>query len=280
MTSILAGLLAALCWGIHDILVRHLGPGLVLSTAVLAVLTTGTIAMLPFALLGGGWGDMTGHALGLAVAGGFVFAVACFGLWKSFSIGPVRVVAPIIGSYPILSVTMASVFGAPVAVQDWAAVLVILGGVALVARLSNQGDAAFPRRATLIWSAVTGASFAVAFALGQAGVRAGAEWPVVLIGRVGALSTILVLVLATRRALVAPTRHMPLLAGMGLLDATAISLVTLAGTLPNPEFAAVTTSIFGVITVILARIFLRETVTQAQWASIGVVFSGVLALGL
>lgn len=280
MTSIFAGLLAALAWGVHDILVRHLGPGLVLSTAVLAVLATGTLAILPFVLTGGGWAEMTGRALALSAAGGLVYAAACFGLWKSFSIGPVKVVSPVVGAYPILSVGLAAAFGAPVDAADWGAVIVIVMGVGLVAWLSGEGDTPFPRRATLIWSALTGAAFAVSFALAQAGVRAGAEWPVVLVGRLAALAAILALVLATRQALVPPTSTTPLLAGMGLLDAAAISLVTLAGSLPNPEFAAVTTSIFGVITVILARIFLREGVTPGQWASIGVVFAGVLALGL
>lgn len=280
MTSIVAGLLAALAWGVHDLLVRRLGPDLVLSTAILAVLTTGTVAMLPFALLGGGWDGMTRRAGMIAASGGLAFALACLGLWKAFSIGPVKVVAPVIGAYPILSVGMAAATGAPVALQDWGAVLVIVGGVAIVARASGDASESYPRRATLIWAALAGTSFAVSFALAQAGVRAGAEWPVILIGRIVALAAILTLVLATRQALAPPTRAAGWLGGMGLLDAAAISLVTLAGTLPNPEFAAVTTSVFGVITVILARIFLRETVTPAQGAGIAVVFAGVLALGL
>ena len=71
-----------------------------------------------------------------------------------------------------------------------------------------------------------------------------------------------------------------LLALMGTFDAIALGLVTAAGSLPRAEYASVTSSLFGVLTVLLAAWFLRERVRAVQWLGIGAVFSGTALLGL
>jgi drug/metabolite transporter (DMT)-like permease len=67
---------------------------------------------------------------------------------------------------------------------------------------------------------------------------------------------------------------------MGVFDALALALVTAAGTLPKAEYAAVTSSLFGILTVLLAAWFLREGVRGVQWFGIAVVFTGIAGLGL
>jgi drug/metabolite transporter (DMT)-like permease len=281
VTSIVVGLFAALSWGVHDLLVRYLGGRMFISTAVLTVLCVGTLATLPFALAGGGWGEMTGSAVAVALAGGGFYALACLALYRALAIGPVKLVAPIIAAYPILSVSLAWLAGNPVAAKDWLGVSIIVAGVGLVAWLSDPEDRHLRRRAAIVFATVSGAGFAFAFALAQAAVRAGAEWPAVLTGRLAAIALVLAIVLVVARApLVPPRAQAGWLGAMGVLDALALSLVTLAGSLPNPEFAAVTTSIFGVITVVLARVLLHERMTPGQWGSVAVVFSGVALLGI
>ena len=68
---------------------------------------------------------------------------------------------------------------------------------------------------------------------------------------------------------------LPLLCLLGLLDAGALGLVTAAGSLPHPEFAAVAASLFGMLTVILARVVLKEPMTMPQWCAVAVVFCGI-----
>jgi drug/metabolite transporter (DMT)-like permease len=67
---------------------------------------------------------------------------------------------------------------------------------------------------------------------------------------------------------------------MGLCDAVALSLVQAAGTLPRPEFASVTSSIFGMVTIILAWAFLQERMTGPQWLAAGIAFTGIGYLAL
>ncbi len=52
----------------------------------------------------------------------------------------------------------------------------------------------------------------------------------------------------------------------------------MAGQGDNAELAAVTASTFGVITVLLAWIILRERINGLQWLGIVLVFGGIVIL--
>jgi drug/metabolite transporter (DMT)-like permease len=62
---------------------------------------------------------------------------------------------------------------------------------------------------------------------------------------------------------------------MSLLDALALGIVIAAGNLHRPEFAAVAASTFGIITIILAWLFLKERMTGGQWFGVAVCFLGI-----
>ena len=64
------------------------------------------------------------------------------------------------------------------------------------------------------------------------------------------------------------------------VGAVALGLVTAAGSLPRAEYASVTSSLFGVLTVLLAAWILHERVRGVQWLGIAAVFSGIAGLGL
>jgi drug/metabolite transporter (DMT)-like permease len=44
------------------------------------------------------------------------------------------------------------------------------------------------------------------------------------------------------------------------------------------EITAVIGSLFGAVTVLLARVFLKEQMSKFQWAGIGLIFFGVASL--
>ena len=102
----------------------------------------------------------------------------------------------------------------------------------------------------------------------------------ILIGRVVALMVLLGLLLWYRGSLMPHRGHFAVLALMGVIDAVALGLVTAAGGLPRAEYASIASSLFGVLTVLLAAWFLKERVRPVQWFGIAAVFSGIAALGL
>lgn len=277
------GLTAALIWAVHDLLARKLSQGAALLPIIAVVLASGCVVLAPIAVLYGDWSAMTGTAILISVAYGLAYAVAGGALYKAFSLAPVRLVSPVIGAYPMLSLLIALAQGQPVTLADWLAVAAIVSGIAIVA-LSARDDSpegyAAPPAVALGWAALSAIGFATTFALGQEATRQGSELPAMLIGRFVALSAILILALTQRASVRPQTTQTWLLALMGTFDAVALGLVTAAGTLPRAEYASVTSSLFGVLTVLLAAWILRERVRPVQWLGIGAVFSGIAALGL
>lgn len=277
------GLAAALIWAVHDLLARKLSQGGALLPMLVVVLGAGCAVLVPASLIAGNWAAMTVAATAIATASGLAFALAIGALYRAFSLAPVRVVSPVIGAYPMLTLLIALVQGREVTTGDWLAVAAIVAGIAVVALAARddgpEGYAAAPGVA-IGWAALSAIGFAATFALGQEATRQGSELPVALIGRVVALAATLALMLRQRGSLAAQRRQMGVLALMGVLDAVALGLVTASGGLPQAEYASVASSLFGVLTVLLAAWFLHERVRGVQAAAIALVFGGIAALGL
>lgn len=279
MQALILGLVAALAWGFHDICVRFVSQRTGILPAMLTVLVTGLILVAGVALIWGDWHEVTFQSLWLSALSGAIYAGGSYALYRAFAQGPVKLVAPLIGAYPILSVAMASVQGQPVGLGQWAAVLVVVAGVAAVALFASEEDDGRIKPSTVYWGIAAAAGFALTFAVGQTATRAGAELPVLMLTRAAAVVVIAVMVVANKTNPRPPLKILPLLCAMGALDALALGLVLFSGSLPRPEFAAVSSSLFGLITVILAWAILRESMTRNQWISVAVTFAGIAFLG-
>ncbi|UWQ91862.1 DMT family transporter [Rhodobacteraceae bacterium M382] len=280
MQALILGLAAALAWGVHDLCVRLVAPRTSIPSAILTVFLTGAILVSIAAFFHGELSLPSGLALSLSCLSGAVFAGGSYGIYRAFAIGPVKLVAPIIGSFPILSVALASLQGKTSTLDQWLAVFVVVGGVGCVAILSKDEEEGTASTAAILWSILAATCFSASFALGHAATQAGSEMPVLVATRLAGVATIAIAVLAHRSAFLPTLRTLPVLIAMGLLDALALGLVLMSGNLPNPEFSSVSSSLFGLITVILAWALLRESMTKAQWVSVAVTFSGIAYLGL
>lgn len=283
MLSLTLGLAAACLWAVHDLLARKLSQGASVIAIILVVLATGSVVLALPALAAGHWTAMTGMAWVYAVATGLAFALAIGGLYRAFSLAPVRLVAPVVGAYPMLSLAIAMAQGRSVSAAEWLAVLVIVGGIGIVAATAHGGAEDGPPPPTLramAWAGLGAVGFATTFAFGQAATRHGDELPVMLVARLVALAVYVALAFAFRAPVRATRPLLPVLALMGAFDAAALGLVTASGALPHPEYAAVASALFGVLTILLAWRVLGEKVVPVQWAGIAAVFAGIGMLSL
>ena len=279
MQSLILGLLAALLWGLHDFTVRKIGPKADAAALYLIVLTVGAALLLPLAVFAGGWQTLTAPVLRLTLASGVAAALAGYGLYRAFAIGPVRLVAPICGAFPLLSVAFAVARGAEAGPLVWLGVAAVVGGIAIVAR-GESDDVAGSKRAAVAWSGLACVNFAATFGLLQWAAELGADLPVSLLSRLAACVAMLAWVILHRIDLKPAFSLLPQLALMGALDVTALTAVTIAGGFARPEFASVAASIFGIVTILLAWRFLGEGLKPVQWAGAVVVFAGIAVLGL
>ncbi|WP_299890396.1 EamA family transporter [uncultured Ruegeria sp.] len=276
MSALLLGLLAALCWGIHDLSVRYISQSVSVIASLMAVLVFG--AFLQFALVAA-WGDfgpMSGVAVSFAIATGGFYLLAGLSMYAAFQRGPVRLVAPLVASYPVLSVTLAIWRGSTVSVWHWLAVIAIGVGVSIVAAQSDDTDTTYPAPGpTIALSLLAAVGFAAAFAVGQYATEISDEYTVSLIGRLTAILALAAIAFFSGKSIWPGVQALPLLCLMGLLDAVAILSVVAAGGLPNAQYASVAASVFGLLTVVLAWAVLKENMAPRQWLGCGVAFAGI-----
>ena len=279
MGALTLGLIAAFCWGVHDTLVRYISQRVGVFPSLFPVLVTGCV-MTGLLALFLDTGNITARAGMLAILSGIVFGVTGLSFYKALAIGPVRVVAPVVASFPILSVGWAVVNGQAVTAWQWLAVLVIVGGCAFVAVTSAEDEGAGPKTSAIFWSVLAAIGFALSFALGQVSIDEGTDLTAIAMARVGAVVVVVLLALVLRQPLMPVRSALPVLMVMGVLDAIAIGAVMLAGSYAYPAFASVAASTFGVLTIILAAVFLKEAVGRIQWVGIIVVFAAIGYLAL
>lgn len=279
MHSLLLGLAAAVAWGIHDLCVRFVSQRTGILPAMLTVFATGAILMAAAGLALADWPAMTLPAAKLAGLSGAIYTLGSYALYRAFALGPVKLAAPLVGAYPVLTLGLAMLHGQPVGPGHWLAVAAVVGGLGCIAVFSADDDGGAFNPRTAGWGLMAAIGFALTFATGQAATQAGAELPVLIVTRAAAILLAAALAILLRALQIPPRQILPLLGVMGALDAAALGLVIYSGTLPRPEFAAVSASLFGPVTVVLAWLVLKENMNRTQWISVAVTFGGIAYLG-
>ncbi|MGB7287706.1 MAG: DMT family transporter [Salaquimonas sp.] len=286
MLALSLGLLAALAWGVHDICVRYVSQKTNIYIALLTVLTVGTFLQIVYLVVLQDNSSFDYSAMPETFGSGIAFIIASIGLYKAFEIGPVKLVAPIIASYPIFTIASASLGGQTIPLIQWLAVLVIISGVSIVAsHTGNQleNNSIGQRRLTLklqavLWALASALGFAASFAFGHLATQYASELPVTIISRLVAIVALIALITVMRINTIPKFSQLPILILMGSMDAIAHASVISAGQMEKAEYAAVAASTFGMVTILLAWLFLKETMTAIQWVGVVLVFSGIAYL--
>jgi drug/metabolite transporter (DMT)-like permease len=280
MSAVLLGLVTAVCWGGADFIARFTGravgpdvalSGMLVTSAVLLtllVLATSTPLLESFA----GWY--------LVLATGIGVLVATLLLYAALARGPIGIVAPVVGAYPVFNILISLAAGiAPTGLQ-WIAILTVMGGVAVVARFAPEPgeDVAGDLRLTLVIALLSALTFALAISAGQAAARLHDELAVTAAARwVSVVAAFVHLVIRGRRVVVPAGWRWPV-ATQGALDGLAFVALFAAAHGPGSVIAAVVASSFAAVTVMLARLILKEPMSLAQWVGIAMIVIGVGAL--
>jgi len=120
--------------------------------------------------------------------------------------------------------------------------------------------------------------YTAALLAGQLAVPIYGQFQTLWLGRLVSLAALLLYFFARRERPRLPRRWWPFLTAQGLLDASGYLFLLLGSGGPGAEIAAVTASGFAAVTVVLARLVLREAMSGLQWLGVGLIFAGVAAL--
>jgi drug/metabolite transporter (DMT)-like permease len=266
---VVLALLACVGWGVADF-----GGGLSSRSApVLGVLFWSQVASLVVAipvLLATREPAMGSTDVAISLAGGLLGAVGLALLYRGLSVGRMGVVAPVAA---VLTATLPVGYG--FLTQGIPSPLAIVGivlaalSVVLVSRAPAAADG---RPSGLRYGLAAGLTFGLftvsASALGDGLIIT----PTVLI-RIASISVIGAFVLARRSPWRVPRRLWPALVAVGVIDMSATALYLTAIGIGPLAIAAILSSLYPVVTTILAAVVLRERVTSAH--AIGIVAAGV-----
>lgn len=267
----LVALIAALVWGSADFsggqATRRLGQYPVLALSGIS----GGVVLLVLALLRRE-SLPVGSDFGWAVAAGTCGALGLGALYRGLSSGSTALVAPVAAvvgaSAPLVFELLRS--QPPSLAQSLGFVLALLG-IWLVTQ--THADLNHLRRTGLALGVTAGLGFG-GFFIFIGLINSGAVFAPLLVSRGATLLVALLLVRLRRESLPSPMRH-PLALLAGVLDAGGNIFYLIATQLTRLDVAAVISSLYPAVTVLLALMLNHEKLTRWQWTGLAACLAAV-----
>jgi drug/metabolite transporter (DMT)-like permease len=293
------GLLSALSWGAGDFAGGLAARRLSVLAALAGGQTVGLVAALCF-LAFSREAMPSPSALGIASLAGLSGLVGLASFFRALASGPMGLVAPavaVIGAGVPALVGIAR--GDDLSAVQIGGLVAALIAVTIASRPSEPGagledqpgpdghravDSERSRdrvdtRASLWLVVFAGLGFAGFYLMMNEARGLGAElwWPVSA-ARSTSLIGVLVVAAITRSRLIPPRAQVPLLLASGLGDLGGNTFFVLANAIGPLSIAAVTSSLYPVTTVLLARVVLGEKLSRLQLAGVGLALVGIVLI--
>ena len=221
---------------------------------------------------------LTGRDVWLAAGAGTGGAFGVSMLYRGLRIGRMGVVAPITGALAAaVPVVVGAVAGERPGAVAWVGIGATLAAIVLASR--PAAEHATGGRTGVVEAVVSGVGFGIVFALLDA-TSADSGLLVFVPMKVTSLVVLIAAASATRQPLTVPRPSLHLLAGIALFDNAANVLFLYATRSGLLTIAAVLSSLYPVVTVVLARFREHEHLARHQQVGLGLALAGVIALTL
>lgn len=281
MVAILLALFASLSWGISDFLGGLNSRSMAVATVMLVSQTVGLALLLPLALLHGR-PAFDAPSYGFAMAGSVAGLAGIAAMYRGMAIGSISIVAPISATGAVVPVLFGLLRGEHATALQTLGMGLVLVGIVLASRASDPSGSGGGSS-----EVARGVGFAALAALGFGGffvlIHQASAYDVLWAGTIQRLTGVcimLIVVLAQRPSLVIARSRVPGLLVIGTLDTGANVLYGYASTNGLVSLAAVLASLFPVVTVILARVVLRERLSASQGTGVVLALAGVACIAL
>jgi drug/metabolite transporter (DMT)-like permease len=284
--GVIFGVVSALCWGLGDYFITLLTRRLGTSRALLFIQILSLCAWIGFLVARprGLSGDWTLWAL--LVATGVCHVAGLAFVYRAFEIGTLSIVSPISAGFAVVTALLALATGERPPLSTLVGALVLILGVVLATRSASSATRTAPTLAGVPEAIVSALGFGTMFWLFYFHVqpRLGYGWPLVGIKTMAvAWSLFTVLASEDRKKTVSVSAGLKavLLAVAAAGADTAAWLAYIRGT--ETTYATVVTalaSLFSVVTILLAALFLRERLARHQWAGVGLILLGILLVSV
>jgi drug/metabolite transporter (DMT)-like permease len=269
MRSIVLALGASLTWGLADFFGPLKGRTLGALRVLFYVQLGGLVAIaLVIAIRGKGPADLGALvAIPAAISG----TLGLYAYYRGMAVGAMSIVAPIAGVSAAVPVVVGIASGDRPELWQWLGIAAALGGVFLASREPGRGGRVAAGVGLALLAAIGfGGYFPAMHAAGNADF-----WWASLIFRMTSASVILAAVATRRPSLRVEPIQVPLLALIGIGDMLGNLLFAAASTSGLVSITSVLASLYPIVTVVLARLVLKERVARSQEAGIALTLAGV-----
>jgi drug/metabolite transporter (DMT)-like permease len=217
------------------------------------------------------------RAIVYSVLAGIAGGLALGSFYRALAIGTMSIVAPISASGVTIPVVIGIATGDRPSSLQAAGLVVTFVGVLLASREVHEGETPSGSRASILLALVAAAGFGSYFVLSDQAADESVLW-LVLIARLAAVVLLVAFVLATRTSVAMSQRDVRILIVIGAVDLAATGLYGLANTEGLLSVVSVVGALYPVVTVLLARLVLKERLRTVQAAGVLLAFTGVAAV--
>ncbi|MFB4289266.1 EamA family transporter [Nonomuraea sp. ATR24] len=277
MLAIALALGAGLGWGASDFLgglksrSRPVPSVLLISQATALVLLTITTAVR-------GVGPPDPAFLVQAAVAGLGETVGIAALYRGLAVGTMSIVAPVAAAAPLIPLLAGLVAGQVPGPLQFAGLVLTALGLVIASRRPATGTGDRPLT-SILYGLLAALGFGTFFLSMHNAGQADTGWAL-LTARLTTVIVIASVVVLRRHHVTVRRSDLPVLASIGVLIVAADAQYAVASMLGPVSVAAVLGSLHTVVTIVLARIVLKERLTRPQTIGMGVVLAGVLALSL
>jgi drug/metabolite transporter (DMT)-like permease len=279
----LLGILSALSFGIGDFLARFSSREVGFKNSLFWMLIVGAIFyLILFSFFGDG---LNPNPIGLSNSflSGILIMFGLLCLYRGLQMGPVSIVAAITASNPLIVFLIRYALGSEPTLLQWLSTLVVISGAILVSFSANSfqeslGLTKKQIKESVIISFMASITLALGLIFSQEATNTLEPLETVIYIRFFSLLGVSSILLFTKSKITLTKKAIPILFFQGILETSGYFCLVSAYIFDKASIAVVISSGFGLVTIILARLILKEQISKLQSVGIFLTFLGVFGL--
>jgi drug/metabolite transporter (DMT)-like permease len=277
LLSIVLALGSALCWGVSDYLGGLKSKSLALVSVLLVSQVTGVL-VLGMIVIVAGEPAPDSDRLAFAAGAGLAEIVGMAALFRGLAVGSMSIVAPVASIAPIVPLAIGFALGEVPAPVQIAGLVLIMAGLVLTSQKPRTDAAGRGKLVpSILFGALSALGFGIFFVLMNAASEGNVPWAL-FVARVTAVAALAIVVIVTRSRILPRSADLPVTSLIGILILSADFMYATATTIGLLGVVAVLGALHTVVTIFLARVFLKERVGRVQRVGIVTCLVGVLAV--
>ncbi len=245
--------------------------------SVLLVSQGSALAIVVIVVAVSGEGPPVDH-LHYAVLAGFGEALGVSALYRGLAVGTMSVVAPLGATAPVVAVAVGGVLGEVPSALQGAGIALAIAGVVLISTEEDRPSGG-PLGPSVMFGLLTALGFGTFFVGMDAASEGSVPWALL-----GARCTIIVIFgiafVIRRKPLALDSRELPVLAAIGCLIVSSDTLYAVASTKGLLSVVAVLSSLYPVVTIALARVYLNERLSGLQRLGVPAALAGAAVVSV